>query len=531
MARERVEPAFTPPSPESSPTPAAMGGAARGWSPSRGVAQPASLVRQFMGAKISDLYADLPAAVRAANADIRPAISVLRARARHLEHNNDYAVSYLKALRRNVIGPQGIALQMKVMNTPDRKGVAMPDKVANRIIEDAWFEWGKPGVCTVDGMSWHEAQKLAATTFRRDGELIVRKVSGTRENRFRFAIEFIDPDRLPVEMNIARGMTGGAAKKDVDNEIRMGVERNAYGRAVAYHIMADHPADDLGWTWSGQRYMRVPASEIIHLFERKWIGAARGVSSFATTILRMQMLGGYEEAEVVAARLGASKSGFYEEEIAGDSPQGEASTARGEPIQEVTPGQYERLPPGVKFKPFDPQHPTSAFDPFVKAQLRGASAGLGISYHELSHDVGDANYSSLRQGALGDQDEWRLDQKLLIEQFCQPVFEEWLSMGLLSQAIALPVSKFDKFNAPTWRPRGWSWVDPKAESAATGDSLDRKLTSHRRVCAERGIDFEELLEEIAADREMARALGLDLDPPKTAPAAPPPEEPDPPPGA
>ena len=186
-------------------------------------------------------------------------------------------------------------------------------------------------------------------------------------------------------------------------------------------------------------------------------------------------------------------------------------------MQEVSPGQFERLPPGLDFKPFDPQHPTTAFDSFIKAMLRGSSAGLGVSYHELSHDLSSANYSSLRQGALGDQDEWRQDQNDLIEEFCQPVFEAWLSMALLTQTVTLPVSKFDKFNAATWRPRGWSWVDPKSEMAANGDALDRKLTSHRRICAQNGIDFEELLDEIAQDQALAAAKGVDLSPPNPKP--------------
>lgn len=488
------------------------------------VPQPAGMVRQFLGAKVEDLYADLPTAIRAANADIRPAIAILRARARHLEANNDYAAAYLMAGRRNVVGPQGIGLQMKVVQEkPDKKGNTQPDVMANRLIEQAWGRWCKPKVATVDGMSWRKAQLLAWTVLRRDGELLVRLVSGYPGNDFRFAIEFIDVDRLDANLNVARASSSsvafGGANKEPGNEIRMGVERDGYGKAVAYHILADHPADDMGWTWNGQRYVRIPAAEMIHVYDRKWINAARGVTRFATSIRTMQTMGGYVEAEVVAARIASSKGGFYEETVASDTPQGEGKTARGEPLQEVSPGQFERLPPGVTFKPYDPQHPTSAFDPFIKAMLRGSSAGLGVSYHELSHDLSSANYSSLRQGALGDQDEWRQDQNDLTEEFCQPVFEAWLSMALLTQTVTLPVAKFDKFNAAVWRPRGWAWVDPKSEMAANGDALDRKLTSHRRVCAANGIDFEELLDEIAVDQAMAAAKGIDLTPPtaKTLP--------------
>lgn len=486
------------------------------------VPRPAAIVRGFLGAKVEDLFGDLPSAVRAANADIRPAIAILRARARHLEQNNDYAAAYLMAGRRNVVGPSGIGLQMKIMQEkPDRKGQPQPDVMANRLIEQAWDRWSKPGVATVDGMGWRKAQLLAWTVLRRDGELLVRLVKGYPGNDVRFAIEFIDVDRLDANLNVARNAQssagfGGANKAD-GNEIRMGVERDGYGKAVAYHILADHPADDMGWTWNGQRYVRIPAVEMIHVYDRKWINAARGVTRFATSIRTMQTMGGYVEAEVVAARVASSKMGFYTEQTAGDAPQGEKKNAAGEPVQEVSPGQFERLPPGLDFKPFDPQHPTTAFDSFIKAMLRGSSAGLGVSYHELSHDLSSANYSSLRQGALGDQDEWRQDQNDLIEEFCQPVFEAWLSMALLTQTVTLPVSKFDKFNAATWRPRGWSWVDPKSEMAANGDALDRKLTSHRRICAQNGIDFEELLDEIAQDQALAAAKGVDLSPPNPKP--------------
>jgi capsid protein len=58
------------------------------------------------------------------------------------------------------------------------------DEQNNEVIEDAWEEWGRKGVCTIDGqLSWRDAQHLIVECVARDGEFLLaanRRQSGRK---------------------------------------------------------------------------------------------------------------------------------------------------------------------------------------------------------------------------------------------------------------------------------------------------------------------------------------------------------------
>ncbi|MDT9046479.1 phage portal protein, partial [Escherichia coli] len=120
---------------------------------------------------------------------------VLVARSREQWSNNDYVRNFVRLVRQNVVGPQGVKLQAKV-KTPRGKS----DADANAALEDAFCEWGKKGNCDVTGqLSWREIQCMVMETTARDGEFIVRKVYGDDAGPMGFALQMIDPQRLSVK--------------------------------------------------------------------------------------------------------------------------------------------------------------------------------------------------------------------------------------------------------------------------------------------------------------------------------------------
>lgn len=429
-----------------------------------------------------------------ADRDVRQALKRLRARSRDLADNNDYARRFLQVLENNVVGPDGVRLQARAKRPDGRL-----DEPDNALIEDRFKQWAKRGVCTVDGRhSLNSAARLVLRSCARDGEVLVRLVRGRPAgNRHGIALQIIESDQLDFDY-WATARNG--------NEIRMGVEIDRFSRPVAYYLLPYHPGDDVMRRGATERE-RVPAEDVVHVYRPDRSSQTRGVPWIASAIMRLKMLGGYEEAELVAARTASAKMGFFV------SPDGEAGpqedvTKDGDHITDAQPGSFERLAAGEDFKPFDPQHPTTAFDGFVKALLRGTSAGLGVSYHALSNDLSEANYSSLRQGALEDRDAWRTLQSWLIECFYEPVYAAWLEMAIVSGALPLPFSRLDKFRSVEWQPRGWQWVDPLKEVNAHKIAVEQGFKSRRQIVAETGKDFEAVVQEIAADNDLAAKNGV-----------------------
>ena len=494
-------------------------------------------LHSYMAASNDRLMADLNAfsGARSANAELRMALRPLRARSRHLAANNEWVKSFLRHLRDNVAGPRGYGLQMKIMQVRGGK----LDSGANTQIEAAYAEFSKLGTFSACGrMGRSQFERACVTNLARDGEILIELVRGYRGNRFAFAVRFLDPDLLDESLNAASGSSGPDGARLADgHEIRMGVEVDGYTRPIAYWLLEQHPNDDLPAVSRGfRRYRRVPASQLLHRFlvDEDRPGATRGVPLMTTAIRRMAMLGGFEEAALVTARVGASKMGFYVppgDDATDPSALAQAKDDGGNLVQEAEPGVFEALPPGWDFKTFDPAYPNEAMPVFVKHMLRAFASGVGISYNAIAGDLESVNYSSLRQGALADRDLYESLQAWQIETICEPIFEIWLGDSLAMGAIGrLPADEAAqrRFNVPRFVPRGWKWVDPLKEIQAEREAIALGVKTRSEVCAERGRDFEEVLQQLAQEQQLAYELGVVLGaaPAAAAPASAPADDPE-----
>lgn len=428
-----------------------------------------------------------------ADALLRYSLRQLRARSRELARNDNYARKFLAMVKNNVVGPNGIVLQSKAK---DPKGNL--DKNGNSIIEASWDRWGtkkNASVCTT--LSWLDIQRMFIETVARDGEAIIRKVKGY-DNPFRFALQFIEADHLDENLNVAELPNG--------NQIRMGVEVDPWGRPVAYHLLTKHPGD-FTYASGGLRYQRVPADEIIHAFIKERPTQTRGVPWMASAMISLNMVHGYAEAELTAARLEACKMGFFTSPD-GDGYTGDGKDEKGNIITEAEPGAFEQLPSGVTFQEYDPKHPNGNFANFLKAGLRGIASGLCVSYNGLASDLEGVNYSSIRQGVLDERDQWKVLHGWMIENLNDEVYPEWLEMGLLTQAIPLPAAKFDKWNAPKWQARGFAWVDPYKDQMANSEGVNMGFKTRAMVLADQGLDVEDVFEQLAIEKALAEQYGL-----------------------
>jgi lambda family phage portal protein len=444
----------------------------------------------FSGAMGGRLTMDWIASILSADQEIKGNMRLLRARARELSRNNPVAKSYLKILTSNVLGEKGIGYKAQVRNNDKTLNTGFNDK-----IEDAWHEWGKVGNCTVDGkLSFRGVQNLVLKNIATDGEVFVRMVRGFN-NKHRFALQVIDADQ--VDHLFSRFSAKG------ENEIRMGIEVDEWGRPVAYHINEKHPSD-LG---GSLLRTRIPADQIRHLYDPERVNQTRGITWFHPCMVELRMLGGYVEAELVAARTGAAKMGFlkYTDASAFTEPNPDAKYRI-----EAQPGVIETLPPGLDFQAWSPEHPASAFPAFVKAMIRFVASSMGVSYNALASDLEGVNYSSMRSGLLIERDQWKMLQSLMKEQMLQPIFENWISMALLSAALVLDSRDPARFCAGKWEPRGWMWVDPLKDVQSGILAIGAGLTSRDALISEQGGDVEEVFEALKEEKELAEEYGLDL---------------------
>ena len=452
--------------------------------------------RSYAGANQGRLFADFLTSNMSADAELSHSISTLRNRSRDLARNNEYGKRFLNLIKTNVVGEAGFKLQVRARN--DDRSL---DVIGNQIVEDAFKRWAKLGNAEVSGrMSWLDCQRYVAETLARDGEVFVKKV---RNKRYQdgFALQFIEADLVDHTKN---------GKSEQGNEIRMGVELDEFHKPVAYYVLTSHPNDSAYIKVNAQnKTVRVPASEIIHVFIQHRQHQTRGEPFMSPAIASLKMLAGYREAELVAARAAAAKFGIITTPT-GDEFVGDDEDAEGVPIIDMEPASVYQLPAGHEFNMIDATHPTTAFDSFEKGVLRGISSGLNVSYTSLSNDLTGVSYSSIRQGTIEERDHYKMLQSFLIEHFCEPVYFAWLDSALDFGSMNIPPSRFSKFSSIHFRGRGFAWVDPLKEINAAVVAINNGLISMNDVAANYGRDVEELFAQIQSDKEMAERYGLKM---------------------
>jgi len=459
--------------------------------------------RNYKGAVASNLNQGWQSLPTPADWHIWQGLQQLRSRSREQYRNNDYARRFVGMCKSNIIGPKGMVLQAHVA---DFDGT--PDTLANESIESGWRDWARD--CDVAGrLNLVEMCNLIIATVAIDGECLVRQVSS---GAFGFQLKIIDPELLDIRFN--ETVSNG-------NKVHMGIEKNEHGRPVAYYLLTE-PDDVYRSSYYTGKHLRVPADEILHLMRHEMIDQTRGVPWMASALVRMKNLHGYEEAAVIAARIGASKMGFFHSaEGEGADPLADGEDALGDFIQNADPGSFEVLPEGYDFTAFNPDYPHQQFGDFIKATLRGVASGLGVAYNGLANDLEGVNYSSIRAGVLEEREQWKSLQGWFMSSFMTPVFESWLNTQLVIGTLRvpsksgllkpLPANRFDKFKKVTFQPRRWQWVDPIKDMNANAKGIELHLKSRSEIIRDMGRDPEEVWAEIASENKALAKLNISPD--------------------
>jgi lambda family phage portal protein len=323
-------------------------------------------------------------------------------------------------------------------------------------------------------MDFVKAQELIIETTARDGECLVLFRCGPEFGPFQFQIQILEGDNLD---HMDRETTNVRRK---GNEITQGVEINAYGKPIAYHVFKYNPNDER----HPQERQRIPAEDIIHLYNVERPGRRRGFSWLASAMITLHHINKYREAELEYARIACAKQVFYKMAAADGFIGDEEIDAMQNVSREMPPGAMDMLPPGVDIASVDWESPNSNLAEFQKPVLRGVAASLGVSYHAFASDLESVNYSSARFGARADHHQYQSLQNWFVNNCLSRIYHEWLKVQLMSTNILpqLSTTPYDKCCKVKWTPRGWESIDPQKDSRANIANLAARLTTRTQIC-------------------------------------------------
>ncbi|MCO7725788.1 phage portal protein [Brucella intermedia] len=275
-----------------------------------------------------------------------------------------------------------------------------------------------------------------------------------------------------------------------------GVEFSASGERVAYWIMPAKPSDVFA---SYAAPVRIPATEVLHVFKPLGVGQVRGISWLAPVVVPANELDAIVDGLAVGVKVAALHAGFLVDQNGTGEPfEGDLSDVS------LEPGTVRRLPAGYDIK-FSSPTQAGEVASFLRFNLQMLAAGLGLPEHMLSGDLTNANYSSLRAGLLPFRQ--RVEQVqygVLVPQLLNPVWRGVMTIAALTGDVE-SVPKVE------WLPPAWQQVDPEKAAKADAAELAAGLTSRRKLVAARGWAIADLDQEIAEDRAREKTLGLNFE--------------------
>lgn len=470
-----------------------------------------------------------------ANEDISGDLPDLRARSRDLVRNVPIATGAIGTVVYNVVG-DGLVLQSQI----DREILGLSDEQAEEWQAAAQREfilWGKSPDFT-GRLNWDEYQALVLRSVLESGDILVarRRRKGPRDT-YALKLQAIEADRLS-------NPNFGANRVDLVD----GVEMDADGVPVAYHISSSHPDDttqgrkrewrrfELGSTVTGQPL-------ILHLFDQQRPDQARGLPYLSPVIEAIKQLGDYQEAEIKAAVISAMFTVFVEQptvlddgdagSILGDAP----SQSNIDPSNEIQMGSGAiiDLAAGEKVNFANPNRPNTAFEYFVDAITKSIGAALGIP-KELLIKAFTASYSASRAALEMAWQFFNARRVWFAWKFCQPVYEWVITEAIVAGRLSAPGFFADPIIREAWL--GSVWVstssrislDPSKEASAYQTQLEMGVINRQRIAMElNGSDWNLVHKQLAKEEAQRREddIGQQPKPDTAQQPAPQPSEDDP----
>lgn len=428
--------------------------------------------------------------------------AALMAQARHMERNNDIARGILRTMTNNIVGPNGIGIEPQ----PRRKDGSIHEAYA-AALRAAHRDWRKAPEVT--GLHTDAAlQRLVCRTWLRDGEVFAQELIGSvpglsHGSAVPYSLEVFEADLVPMTF-------------DEGERIRQGVERNAWGRPVAYYSYKGNPLEGATpFGFGSQDLKRIPADKVIHVALRDRIGQMRGITEFASVIGRLEDIKDYEDSERIAAKVAAALTAFVKKtNPEGYDPSNTEKDENGDPIGRdlrLQPGMIiDGLAVGEEIGLIDSTRPNPNVVTFRQGQLRAVAAGVGASYSSIARDY-NGTYSAQRQELV---EQW-INYASLTDAFTglyvQPGWASFVLAAHLSGVVRMPAdlqpgSEDDALYVAQAMP----WIDPLKEAESLVALTKAGFASEVEAIRRRGSNPRDVLEQITQWRAEAKRAGLTL---------------------
>lgn len=400
--------------------------------------------------------------------------------------------------RENMIVGQGVS---RLIDNVIQDGFPLEPKTGNeklnQLLFKKWEEWGKdPSLChsrrTLDFCS---LTKLTARHTLVDGDILGLGLTTGQ-------LQPIEAHRLRTPRNTTRNVVHGVLCNEIGAPLEYWVSPESKDISRRVERVADV-----------RRYEAFNDNKpVFHVFNPKRVSQTRGVSVFNPCVFPIGIHDDLQFAKLVQAQV-VSCFAIIRKQSAMANPVGGVQ-ARGESVTEtlgdgstriiqgIAPGMEIYGRPGEEIDGFSPNVPNAEFFQHSLMILSIVAVNIGIPVAVLLLDPTKTNFSGWRGAIDQARVGFKEIQRWMIGRFYCPVYRwkvrQWIEQDTAIAALA-GRRGVDPFAHEFLRPK-WAYIEPLKDAQADDLRMSRNLTSPRRLFADRGEDWEQVAEEIVADK-------------------------------
>ncbi len=448
--------------------------------------------------------------LRDADGDTLRDLQTIRDRSRDLCRNAPLALGAINTKVLNIVG-SGLRLQSRV----DAEFLKLsPDEADawQRKTEREFALWaGSPNCDASRCLDFYALQELAFRSMLESGDVFIAMPAIRRHGwPYMTSLQLIEADRVRNKNDMADTPT-----------LAGGVEKTEYGEPVAYHVMTSHP----GAFIANREWRRLEAfgaatgrRNVLHLFRRLRPDQTRGVPDLVPVMETLKQLDRYTEAEIMAAIVTGMFAVFFKSEgeggLAPVEPTLESRGAASDRDFKLVSGMVGELGPGERLETVNPSRPNMQFDPFVMAILRQVGVALELPFEILIKHF-TASYSASRAALLEAWRFFKARRRWMSANFCDPIYEVWMSEAVASGRIVAPGFFADSAIRAAYLRADWlgsspGHIQPLQEAEAEQTWLEMGVKTLAEITAEAtGGDWEQNHRQRAREVRMRRADGLE----------------------
>lgn len=458
--------------------------------------------------------------------DIDLNLNLLRQRSRSLYMENPIATSAVKTTRTNVVG-SGLMVKPKI----DYVTLGISEAEAAALEEDIKKEfklWAESKFCDACHQSnFYELQQIAFLSVLMSGEVFALPIYRENEESYmpyQMRIKLIEADRVSTPDS-----TGDYIdlhrKAENGNRIWNGVEIDSKGAAVAYYICNAYPYD---YEVAKKEWVRVETfgeqtgnPNVLHVFDAERPEQYRGVPFLSPVIETLKQLSRYSEAELMAAVINGMFTVFITSENGTESVDFEGAVdepgienpKEKEQNYQIGPGTVNYMSPGEKIEIADAKRPNVNFDGFVSSFCAYVGAALEIPVDLLIKRF-NASYSASRGALLEAWKSFRMRRTWFKNDFCQPIYELFLSESVAKGRLNMPGFFLDirfrkAYCEATWNGPSPGQLDPVKEAQAAELRVKNGFSTAEREATEiNGSDFDYNVSQRKAEIEKMKEAGM-----------------------